>query len=215
MIFHSKSRSCWLNASDISVRAQGCEQPTSGPQDHPNGSVNLGVAAHITSASSGGPRYDPTLTALQRADLDNGIWLCQTCAKLIDSDVARYTIDGLKEWKRAAEVKAARALEPRRDERRNDSAFSKAMSLMPERLAEMRNDLLKSPLVREFVVLKRVWLFCYPEYQLFTYYYEDHTDLDNKLRILENLALVRDVQGNSDVARFVMEESFAEDLTRT
>ena len=35
-----------------------CRKPTSGPQTEPSGVVNVGVAAHITAASSGGPRFD-------------------------------------------------------------------------------------------------------------------------------------------------------------
>ena len=44
-----------------------CGKATSGPQDDPTGAVNLGVAAHITAASSGGARYDESLTSEQRA----------------------------------------------------------------------------------------------------------------------------------------------------
>jgi len=60
-----------------------CLAPTAGPQDDPSGTVNIGVAAHITAAASGGKRFDPNLTPEQRGSIDNGIWLCQNCAKLI------------------------------------------------------------------------------------------------------------------------------------
>jgi len=43
-----------------------CQKPTSGPHSDKEKALNLGVAAHITAASSGGPRYDPRLTAEQR-----------------------------------------------------------------------------------------------------------------------------------------------------
>jgi tetratricopeptide (TPR) repeat protein len=72
--------------------------------------VNVGVAAHITAASPGGPRYDRYLTWAQRAAAPNGIWLCQTCAKLIDSDLPRYTVDVLRQWKDRAEGRAAAML---------------------------------------------------------------------------------------------------------
>jgi len=65
--------------------------------------LNIGVAAHITAASPSGPRYNPDLTSDQRAGLANGIWLCQNCAKLIDSDQARFTVKKLQSWKREAE----------------------------------------------------------------------------------------------------------------
>ena len=69
-----------------------CRKQTSGPQADPAKAVNIGVAAHITAASQGGPRYDPELTSEERGSIDNTIWLCQTCAKLIDSDEPRYSV---------------------------------------------------------------------------------------------------------------------------
>jgi hypothetical protein len=75
--------------------------------------LNIGVAAHITAASPGGPRYDPNLSAEDRKSPDNGIWLCQSCAKLIDSDQQRYTVSLLREWKRLAEEAALQEVESR------------------------------------------------------------------------------------------------------
>ena len=42
--------------------------------------INIGVAAHITAASKGGPRYDESLTSHERKSYDNGIWLCLSCS---------------------------------------------------------------------------------------------------------------------------------------
>lgn len=80
-----------------------CLAPTSGPQVDPSKALNVGVAAHITAASPCGPRYNPALTNEQRADIANGIWLCQNCAKLVDNDPARFTVDILRGWKSTAE----------------------------------------------------------------------------------------------------------------
>ena len=80
-----------------------CGAPTSGPQVEPGKAVNVGVAAHIAGAAPGGPRYDPTMTAQQRADIANGVWLCQTCAKLIDNDPVCFHAALLQEWKAVAE----------------------------------------------------------------------------------------------------------------
>jgi len=88
-----------------------CRKPTSGPQSDPSKAVNLGVAAHITAASAGGPRFDATLVESQRVSGENGLWLCQTCAKLVDNDPPRYTVDILLAWKREAERRAVRDLE--------------------------------------------------------------------------------------------------------
>ena len=70
-----------------------------------------GVAAHITAASEGGPRYDENMTAQERKSFENGIWLCQSCSKLIDSDVKRYSIEKLKKWKELSEQLAVLDLE--------------------------------------------------------------------------------------------------------
>jgi hypothetical protein len=67
-----------------------CMADTAGPQNDPSNVINVGVAAHITAAAGGGPRFDPGLTDKERAGASNGIWLCQNCAKLIDSDLAAY-----------------------------------------------------------------------------------------------------------------------------
>jgi hypothetical protein len=83
-----------------------CGAVTSGPQIDPAKAVNVGVAAHITAASPGGPRYDPSLTPEQRSHAGNGIWLCQTCAKLVDNDPLRYPADLLREWKAKTEETA-------------------------------------------------------------------------------------------------------------
>lgn len=88
-----------------------CRQGTTGPRSDPKRSVCIGVAAHITAASSGGPRHDASLTREQRGSAENGIWLCQNHAKLVDNDASRYTADALRGWKRAAENAALAELE--------------------------------------------------------------------------------------------------------
>jgi hypothetical protein len=87
-----------------------CNVATSGPHTEVTRSVNLGVASHITAAASGGPRFDELLTPEERSGIDNGIWLCQRCAKLVDSDLTHYSVSHLKTWKVNAEARALRAL---------------------------------------------------------------------------------------------------------
>jgi hypothetical protein len=43
------------------------------------------------------------MTAQQRRAMGNAIWLCQTCAKWIDSDISCFTIQVLRDWRKAAE----------------------------------------------------------------------------------------------------------------
>jgi len=88
-----------------------CRKLTSGPRSDPEKVLNIGVAAHITAASEGGPRYDADLSVEKRRSVKNGIWLCQSCAKLVDNDVERYTVEVLREWKRRAEQAALREVE--------------------------------------------------------------------------------------------------------
>jgi len=84
-----------------------CCAGTSGPQEAPAKAVNVGVAAHITSAAPGGPRYNQNLSSEQRSGVENGIWLCQNCSKLIDNDVVRFPEGVLRAWKTLAEHEAA------------------------------------------------------------------------------------------------------------
>lgn len=72
--------------------------------------LNTGVAAHIRAAAPLGPRYDINMTPEERRSYQNGIWLCQTCSKIIDNDVSFYTINILNEWKRLAEEDARNAV---------------------------------------------------------------------------------------------------------
>jgi hypothetical protein len=88
-----------------------CKQSTSGPSESEKAVTNVGVAAHITAASVGGPRYDSSLTSEQRSSINNGIWLCQKCAKAVDDDPVTYTEKLLNDWKTTAEDSARRAIE--------------------------------------------------------------------------------------------------------
>lgn len=83
-----------------------CRKPTSGPQTDPSKSINVGVASHITAASPGGKRYNQYLSSDERSHASNGIWLCQTCGKLVDNDEVRYTVDLLNKWKILSEQAA-------------------------------------------------------------------------------------------------------------
>lgn len=84
-----------------------CRKATSGPATTDSHSVNIGVASHIAGASIGGPRFDAALTPKDRMSAANGIWLCQICAKLIDSDLTKYTKEVLLDWRETAESLSA------------------------------------------------------------------------------------------------------------
>jgi hypothetical protein len=189
-----------------------CRQPTSGPQVDPRGAVNVGVAAHISAASPGGPRYEADLSAEQRCDSTNRVWLCQTCAKLVDNDSLRFTRVVLERWKRAAERAAAVALTQGRQGAEDSlPGLAKVERLMPALLGEMRDDLRNHPTSREFVILKRGWVYDSRGFYL-AYYLDEHEDLEGKLQVLENLGLIREITYNN-VRRFVFGEEFVDYLT--
>lgn len=83
-----------------------CGITTRGAGSDDDKTINVGFAAHITAASPNGPRFDPTLTSEQRKDQRNGIWLCGTHAKLVDSDGGHFTVEELISWKRIAEKRS-------------------------------------------------------------------------------------------------------------
>jgi len=69
--------------------------------------MSIGVAAHITAASPGGPRFDAGATKQARTSIRNGLWLCQSCSTMIDRDRARFEPALLQQWKLRAEAAAA------------------------------------------------------------------------------------------------------------
>jgi len=135
--------------------------------------LNIGVAAHITVASTDGPRYNPDLAIDARKSASNGIWLCQVCAKLVDNDEQRYTVEIIQRWKTISETAALQSLERLGESADDELLFLRLELLMPELLDEIRNDLKAKPLSREFVLLKKGWIYWASGHEL-SYYYEDH-----------------------------------------
>jgi len=185
-----------------------CRAATSGPSDDPEKVVNLGVAAHITAASEGGPRFDPNLNPDERSNPLNGIWLCQNCAKLVDSDTSRFSVHHLNSWKYAAEI-AAKIELGRNTDTSSVSSFQDALSLMPELLMDMARALKdeKTKLIREFFVLRnrRIMLGGSSKPRL-VYFEEDYENLKNKLDIIEEYGLIIDVRvGKAPIYRMTPE----------
>jgi hypothetical protein len=50
------------------------------------------------------------MTPDERSDIQNGIWLCSTCSKLVDSDEAKYPPEVLRRWKAEHEETVSREL---------------------------------------------------------------------------------------------------------
>lgn len=91
----------------------------------------------------------------------------------------------------------------------SESVFLNIESLIPELLADMRSDLQNCPFARQFIIMNKGVMYC-EDTNNFTlkYYFEDHAYLRNKLRILENQALVYEITYN-DAPRFVISEELA------
>jgi len=83
-----------------------CQTAISGLRRDDTKAVNLGVAAHIAAAAPGCPRYEFAMETSDRASMTNAISLCQNCAKLIDNDTGRFTVDVIRAWKTIAEDRA-------------------------------------------------------------------------------------------------------------
>lgn len=87
-----------------------CRMLTVGPNFDNDKHTSIGVAAHITAASSGGPRYNNKLSRDERCGIDNAIWLCYSCSSLVDKDTILYNEEKLRKWKNQAERKAGELL---------------------------------------------------------------------------------------------------------
>lgn len=82
----------------------GCRRLTVGPsEDRATQTTMVGVAAHISAASTRGPRYDASLSSEERSSERNGIWTCQTHGKLIDDNPSVHTVEEITRWKKQHE----------------------------------------------------------------------------------------------------------------
>jgi hypothetical protein len=172
-----------------------CRTPTSGPSEDPAKASNIGVAAHITAACKGGPRYDPLLSKEERSSANNGIWLCHKCARLIDSDERRYTAGLLRSWKHSAETTASLELRMQADST-DASNFQDALAQMPKLLANMAHYLRleETKFIREFFVIPdRNKVLGGTEKPRLKYFEEDYDNLRLKLDILQDYGFIEDV----------------------
>jgi hypothetical protein len=124
-----------------------CDADTSGPQSDPSKSINVGVAAHITAASAGGPRFDSSMTEKERRSALNGIWVCGNCARLIDSDSSAFTREILLVWKNRAEQRAKARIGKTRGtpDSRSHKQIVEAIQREHKMRDNLHRDLLKSP----------------------------------------------------------------------
>jgi hypothetical protein len=129
-------------AMRVGVRCSNpyCRKLTTGPRTSSPHIVSIGVAAHITAASPGGPRYDLSLSPQQRQSDENGIWLCQNCAKLVDNDQELYPREVLRGWKTSAEASALAELEGRAEPQPKDLSAEIDISYDKKKITGERHD---------------------------------------------------------------------------
>jgi hypothetical protein len=95
----------------------------------------------------------------------------------------------------------------------SESIFTDIENLIPELLAEMKKDLREYPVAREFIITPKGAVDNEDENNLILqYFFEDHSWLRSKLRILENHALIYEITYNNTL-RFVISEELATYLT--
>jgi hypothetical protein len=131
--FSSKTKELLAKRVTYKCSKPDCRKPTIGPNSDPNKTVLIGVAAHISAAAIGGPRYNAEISVEERIDIDNGIWLCNNCSTLIDKDQSKFTVSVLESWKIAAEDEAFKNLL-----QRNYTNTPPADQLRPYAEAEMK-----------------------------------------------------------------------------
>jgi hypothetical protein len=185
-----------------------CLRPTIGP-DGGSDTASIGVAAHITAAAEDGPRYDPGMRPDERSAAENGIWLCQTCSRLVDVDTTSHLTEQLREWKTLGEMRAYLGI--RGLSIVVSRSFERLEEIVPELVAEMREDIANNQYTREIVILDRKWKYNGQDRLYFTYYYDDHENLLAKLNIMKNYGALIDIKFNN-IYRYEIAEDFIDYL---
>ncbi|TWT88080.1 hypothetical protein Mal64_15520 [Pseudobythopirellula maris] len=85
--FSSKTKTIVSQRAAYHCSFPDCRLSTLAASTHDKeSSTNIGVVAHISAASPGGPRYDASLSLEERSSVSNAIFLCATHAALIDKN---------------------------------------------------------------------------------------------------------------------------------
>lgn len=94
-----------------------CRAQTLAPSESEQGKyLYIGKAAHICAAAGGGPRFDVKMSSEERGAISNGIFLCSSCADLIDkNNGSDFPSSQLHEWKLQHEKWVADNLNKRRE----------------------------------------------------------------------------------------------------
>ena len=92
-------------------------------------------------------------------------------------------------------------------------SFAVLEKRLPELFAEMRTDLKKHPFAREFVLFPKGAHYNGQNKPMLFYYFEEHQNLRDKIRILEHYNLVKHIEHKHYIDHFVFLEPFVDYLT--
>lgn len=90
-------------------------------------------------------------------------------------------------------------------------SFDRLEKMVPDLIAEMREDIGNNPFTRELIASSKKWSYGGQEHPLFIYYHEDHDELLGKLNVMANYGALVDIKYN-DMYRYEMTEDFIEYL---
>lgn len=76
--FSQQVKVCLPSVRDIDAQTQIAKNQLLGAQEGGSKSISIGIAAHITAAAPGGPRYNAAMTPEERSSIDNGFGCVQT-----------------------------------------------------------------------------------------------------------------------------------------
>lgn len=98
--FSTRSRTILAQRAAYRCSNPNCGALTIGPGDKGDDVAISGTGAHIYAAAIGGPRGTGGLPPAERSALTNGIWLCATCGRLVDTNEGNaYPAPLLRSWK--------------------------------------------------------------------------------------------------------------------
>lgn len=124
----------------------GCRRGTIGPSEsNSDKHIHIGIAAHITATSPGGPRYSSHLTPEARKAITNAIYLCTTCADLIDKNQdVDFPIDRLLRWKEIHEGEIAEGLKNPRVYREEKKLKKNGLAVLEKWSQQLNEDIYKN-----------------------------------------------------------------------
>ncbi|MEV4199433.1 hypothetical protein [Micromonospora globbae] len=104
--FSAATRRLIAQRAGFQCSVLNCGRLTIGPGPGTSDVIDIGMAAHIYAASSGGPRGTGGLSVAERSSAENGIWCCYDHGKAIDSDNGSlFSVAELRAWKRLHEAR--------------------------------------------------------------------------------------------------------------